>query len=253
MALITVGIHEDLKLSGETKINEHGTLELVIESAVGDDAAVLAAFASNTTFSPMKSSLRFYPPNLTTFNKDVKSATEVASDLLKMRHQLTQYALLYATKEKVEAAIGGLEMFKGLGVPDDQLAGAITRLTNEEFMKKVCTNMCEKFVAFLKENSAFTGEIKFRQKFLRQSKDKNFAVIPSSDFDVWIESMEIPKSASKISYSKWEIANKKNDPSASSGDAPEVKTDVNKAKNLFGKKKEDEAADATPSDQPELF
>lgn len=257
MALIPVGIHENLKLSPETKVNEQGSLELVIESA-GGGAAVLDAFTSNTTFSPMKSLIRFYPPNMTTFNKDVKSATEIASDLLKIRHQFSQYAMLYATKDKVDASIGGLEMFKGIGIPDDQLAEAIERLTNEEFMQKVCTNLAEKFVKFLNENNAFSSKVPFRQKFLRQSKDKNYAVIPTSDFDVWIESMEIPKSASKISYTKWEIDNGKNDPTAASGDAPEANVDVNKAKNLFGSKTTDDSPQvvnvvaSTTSNQPDL-
>ena len=256
MGLIQVGIHENLKLSSDTKVNEHGTVELVIESAGGGNA-VLAAFTANTTFSPMKSSLRFYPPNMTTFDKTVKTSTEIAADLLKMRYQFTQYALLFATKEKVEAAIGGLEMFKGLGIPDDQLPAAIERLTNEEFTHKVCTNLGTKFVAFLAANNAYSSAVPFRQKFLRQSKDKNYAIIPNSDYDTWIESMQIPKSASKIAYSKWEIENKKNDPAASIGDAPEVKADVNKAKNLFGGATAATTTEAakpatTSPDQPDL-
>lgn len=235
MGLITVGIHENLVLSKESKINEHGTLELVIESKQSADA-LLDAFTSNTTYSPMKSSIRFYPPSITNFDKTKgnKTASELAAELLKMRHQFMEYGKIFTTTDVVEKHIGNLEMFKGIGIPEDQIPQAIARLTNEEFLKKVVTNLSTKFLALLTEANAF-GTIAFRQKFLRQSADKNFAVIPSSEYDTWIEPMEIPKSASKVAFSKWEIDNKKNDPNPGTVSSSETKAqDVAKGENLFG-------------------
>jgi hypothetical protein len=246
MALLKVGIHENLKLSEETCVNDKGSLEIHIESAADAKDAIMDAFASNSTFSPMKGKLIMFPPNMKSFDGIVKTPAEIASDLLKVRHQLMCYAKIYATNEKVEAAIGGMNMLQGLGIPEDELSSAVARLTNEEFMLKVNTNLSVKFVAFLNEVNAFKGGVKFRQKFLRQSKDKNYATIPNSDFDVWIESMDIPKSASKVAYSKWELDNKKNDPNPSAGDKAESSTeDSNKAKNLFG-------GGAAKEEQPEL-
>lgn len=233
MALIKVGIHENLTLSSKTKINEHGTLELVIASAQSSNA-LMDAFTSNSTLTSMESSIRFYPPNMKDFEQKAKSASEVGKDLLLMRHQFMQYGLIFATKEKVEAAIGGTAMFEGLGIPPEEMAKALAMLTREDFVQKVTTNLSTKFLKLLTESNAFSGTTLFRQKFLRQSKDKNYAVIPTSDFDTWIESMDIPKNASKIAYSKWEVENGKNDPDPVAGDASQsTDADKTKAADLF--------------------
>ena len=59
MALIKVGIHENLVLTSDTQINEHGTLELGMKT-LEDPNALINAFEANTTFTEMKSSFRFY-------------------------------------------------------------------------------------------------------------------------------------------------------------------------------------------------
>jgi hypothetical protein len=247
MALLKVGIHENLKLTEETKVNDQGSLEIHIESAADAKDAILEAFTSNSVYSPMKGKLIIFPPNMKTFDGVSKDAGAIASDLLKIRHQLMCYAKVYVTTEKVNAAIGGLKMLEGLGIPADELNTAVPRLANEDFMKKVNTNLAAKFVKLLTEENAFKGGITFRQKFLRQSADKNYAVIPMSDYDVWIESMDIPKSASKVAYTKYEIDKKKNDPNPAAGDKSESSsTDANKGKNLFG------GGAAKEEEQPEL-
>ena len=235
MSLIRPGIHENLVILPKTKINEHGTLELVIAAKQADDAE-LAAFESNVVSIAMESNLRFYPPNLTDFDKNVKSSADLGQDLRRMRYQLMQYALLFGSADVVNNYIGGTTMFDGLGIAPNEYGKAIKMLTNEDFLNKVCTNLQSKFVQFLNDSGAFTGAISFRQKFLRQSKDKNYAVTPSSDFDVWIEPMTITKDKSQIAFTQWEIDNGKNDPnpSASSDKANTTKEDANTGKDLFG-------------------
>lgn len=237
MALIKVGIHENLMLTAKTVINEHGTLELGVKT-VEDPNALINAFENNTTFDEMESSFRFYPPSIKDFSQNVKSSAELAADLLKMRHQFMQYALLFGTKEEVNKAIGGLSMFAGTGQEDP--GKAIAQLVQESYLKKVSENLAVKFVKFLKEKKAFDGSITFRQKFLRQSEAKNFATIPSSTFDVWIEPMTIPKKSSKIAYSDWEIKNKKDNPDPiASTQSESTPVDVKKANALFKKSKDE--------------
>lgn len=233
MALIKVGIHENLTLSSKSQINDKGTLELAIKSVESPDA-LMDAFEGNDTYTSMESSFRFYPPNMEDFDGNKKTAAEVASDVLKMRHQLIQYAKLFATKEEVDEVIGGLAMFGGLGIPNEEIKKALAMFNNEDFTKKVVTNLCTIFLNFLKSKNAFDGTVKFRHKFLRQSKAKNYAVIPTSDFDVWVESMDIPKEASKIAFSEYEIKNGKDngDPVSSSGSDTNPE-DANKAASLF--------------------
>ena len=263
MGLINVGIHENLTLSNKTKINEHGTLELAIKTVEAEDA-VLQAFQNNTTFNSMESSFRFYPPSLTDFDKVKKSAGDIGKELLQIRYRLTQYALLYTTKEAIEAEIGGVKMFEGLGIDPDNMAKAVTMLNKEDFLKKVMGNLVTKFYNFMVTLDAFAGTVTFRQKFLRQSKDKNFAVIPTSTFDVWLESMTIPKAASKVCYSEWETKNGKDNPDPVSSDkSKSTKKDASTAVDLFAapagaEKTEGEdvgAKDAGKADEnkPDLF
>ena len=262
MALIKVGIHDNLILSAESKINDKGTLELAIQS-IQDPNALLNAFESNETFSEMKSSFRFYPPNMKDFEGRTKTSAEVAQEVLRMRHQLIQYAMLFGTKEEVTEAIGGLAMFKGLGIPDDQIQNALTQFDQEEFTKKVVTNLCTRFLEYLRAKDAFNGKTPFRQKFLRQSKAKNYAIIPTSDFDVWIEPMDVPKEASKIAFTEYEIEKGKNlsHPVAST-DSETSAEDANNAKSLFdappqnGQLAENsipEKPEGTNTEQPSLF
>ena len=234
-ALIKPGIWENLRISSKTTVNEHGTLELFIEASQSDDAE-LQAFQNNTVGISMASNFRFYAPNLTTYDKKVKNVGDLGEELRRMRYQLTQYALLYATPEQVDQYIGGVKMFEGLGIPPEEYGKAVRMLTQEEFLKKVVTNMANRFVKFLQDAKVFESTITFRQKFLRQSAVKNYAVIPSSDFDVWVEPMTIAKEQSKIAFSKWEIDNGKNDPNpaASTGAKNTTTQDVNTGKNLFG-------------------
>jgi hypothetical protein len=251
MALIKVGIHENLTFSDKSQINDKGTLELCIKS-VDDPNALLNAFTSSEAFTLMESSFRFYPPNMKDFDQNMKTAAEIAQDVLKLRAQFLTYAKMVATKEEAEKALGGLAMFKGLGIPDDKVKGAIAMFNQEEFMKKVVTNLSTLFLEFLKAKKAFTGQILFRHKFLRQSKAKNYAVIPTSDFDTWVESMDIPKDASKIGFSEWEVKNGKDNPDPVSSDSSSsTAADANKASTLFAAPAAtDPVAD---NSQPDLF
>jgi hypothetical protein len=242
MSLIKVGIHENLTFS-KAVINDKGTLELGIKT-VEDPDALLNAFEGSGTFDKMESSFRFYPPSMKDFDQVPKDSAALASEILKMRHQFIQYARLFATKEDVEDAIGGLNMFNGLGIPPEDIKKALAQFTNEDFLKNVVTNLGQIFADFLAEKNAFSGSVLFRHKFIRQSKAKNFATIPNSDFDVWVESMDIPSNASKISYSEWELKNGKDNPDpVASSDADTTVEDANKASALFSA----EADDAQPA------
>ena len=251
MALIKVGIHENLVFTEKTKINEHGTLELGI-AAVQSADAMLNAFEGNDTFNAMESSFRFYPPSMKDYDQNDKSSADIAAEILVLRHQLMTYAKLVAPKAEVEKALGGLAMFNGLGIAPEQIKKSLTMFNQEDFMKKVVTNLCALFVNFMKTKNAFNGAVLFRHKFLRQSKPKSFAVIPTSTFDTWVESMDVPKEASKIEYSKWEIDNGKNNPDpVASSEGQSNAEDANKASTLFAAPKADDVA---PTDaKPDLF
>ena len=76
MALIKVGIQENLIITDKSKINDKGTLELAIKAIQPPDA-LLTAFEGDSTFASMESSFRFYPPNMDDFDGNVKTSAEV--------------------------------------------------------------------------------------------------------------------------------------------------------------------------------
>lgn len=234
MALIKVGIHDNLRITKETSVNKEGSLELFIESAQSKDS-MLSAFEENTTFTKMSSCLRFYPPSEKDFKGVIQSSADLGAALLKTRYQLMQYALLYATKEQVNEAFGGTKMLEGIGIKKEAFSNTLATLNkNPKALQAISTNLANLFVKFCKDYKVFDSKVLFRQKFLRQSDAKNFAVIPSSDFDTWIEPMTVPKEQSKIAYSQWEIDNGKNNPDpvvASAADTTPV--DTSKADALF--------------------
>lgn len=240
MALLNVGIHENLSLSNKTLINDKGTLELAI--CKGGAMDVLAALENNTTADTMEQSYRFYPPNLKDFDQNLKAPDELLKDLLQMRAAFMEYGKLFATEEEVNAAIGGLMIFEGTGQVDTN--AAIASLVRQDYLTKVTTNLATRFVNLLKEHNAFDGKITFRQKLPRQSAAKVYSGLPRfSTYEVYLEPMTVAKADSKIAFSTWEIDNGRDHgrPIASTK-AESTPVDEKKASTLFAKP----AADAAP-------
>ena len=251
MSYLTVGIHENLVLDPKTKINDKGSLELHIKSNDGgnEEDSMFNAFNAGSTsaLDGMEGKIIFFPPNMKTFDGNVKTAPEIAKDLLVVAHQLKQYASLYATKDEVETALGGFAMFDGIVDTTNTalMKQTLPRLTDEEFMHSVLKNLCGRFIMFIESKNGFEEPVPFRQKFIRQSANKHYPTISKSDFDVWLESMEIPKEASKVSWSEWEIKNKKNDPTpiaAAASDDEEEEVNM-AAEDMFASEADDSAPD----------
>jgi hypothetical protein len=175
MGLIPVGIHENLIISSKSKLSEKGGMDLVIKS-VESPEAILAALTSNEVYNAMESNFKQFAHQLTDFNKNTKSAADLVKDLTTRRYQLTQFALMFGTKDEVEAAIGGMAMFEGLGIPPEDYGKAVGQLTNKDFLEKVDANMCTKFLEFIKGKKGFDNPaMSFRAKFPRGSKNKTFS------------------------------------------------------------------------------
>jgi len=234
MALIPVGIHNNLVISDKTKITDKGTLDLVIKS-VESPEAILAALENNEVYQAMESNFKFFNIGVTDFNKNAKSAADLVKDLTVRRHQISQFAELFATKEEVAKAIGGMAMFEGIGITEEGYGKAIGMLTQEDFLNKIDTNLCSKFVKFMKEKKAFNNSANsFRAKFPRSSKNKTFSGLSKSTYETWVEPMTIPEKASKIEWSDYEITEGLNHANPLASDKTQAAVaDVNKAKALF--------------------
>jgi hypothetical protein len=230
MALFKPGIYENLVFTNDSKINEHGTLEIAMKIASGKDD-MMSALMGNSTLETMEQSFRFYPPSVTVYNEPntKKSSDDVAKELLRIRRQLLEYGELVGTKEEAIAAFGGIVMFTRLGVAQSEIENILGRLNDETVLKSVLTSLVTAFLTYMKSKPNFTT-VKFRHKFHRQSSTKAYAAIPNNN-DPFVESMDVPKEASKLGWSAYEIANHKNTDAEITADAKTA--DAVTAKSLF--------------------
>lgn len=228
MSLFKPGILENISFSLESDLNDKGTLNLVMEVAAGKES-LMAAMESNEAYDTMKQGFLFFPPNPVDYDKNQKSSADIASEFTKMRTVLLNYGYLIAPKEEAQEAYGGLEMFRGLGIAEDEIPNLLENLDKKEVIEKVYKNLVTKFLAFVKSKSEFTTT-PFRHKFWRKNKKENYAIIPNNVYDVMVEPMTVPKEASAIAWSEWEIKNKKNDPNPA---APDAKTVTESGSDLF--------------------
>ena len=238
MAFLQAGITENLKFDvTNLKVNDKGTLELAFTSAADGDSmdAILAAIDNNETLDTVQGKLFLWTPGLKKKDKDsgkevARTATEILSDLLNMRRHLLHYGALYGPEAEAEAAYGGRIMFEGLGKEVNDL---IPLLTQEALLHAVYLKLVKAFEAFIKSRPNIDSTI-FRHKFWRKSDDEHFATLPMlGSFGTHVESMQIKKALSALTWSKFEIEKGKNNPIPVAPDS--VKGNGGKSKSLYGK------------------
>jgi len=260
MALLGPKIWENLVLSTETKINEHGTVEIAIGSQV-DTNSMLAALGGEEEFSVGKQSFREYAPTVeNSYDKSVNDVPTILKQLLALRFKYLQFMKLYATEEEAKAAIWEQKMFEGLGIPPEEMGKAIEMLNNQAFLTKVTTNLNNIFMNFMNAKNAFTNPVPFRIKLVRSSETNHYSRIPKTQFETWIEPMTVPKEQSKIAWTQYDLDNKLNDgtPVATDKDKKgnDKKSNEKKAKLTFGTKAaEGQVAEQAPlkPKQPSLI
>lgn len=98
------------------------------------------------------------------------------------------------------------------------------KILQQPILDQITKNLATDFINWMKPFFGSQEQL-FRLKLRRQDKDKHFATLPDQYLDenpFW-ESMDIPASASKVKFSKFELDNGLNDPtptSRSSSDKP---------------------------------
>lgn len=257
MAFLTVGIHENLRLSSKTTINEYGTLELHYESNLSE-ASILNSVLEGTKIESIEGSARVYGVDVLNFEKNPKSIIEILTDLQNKLHICKSIAKIYATDDEVNKYLSTTSMFHKL-IPHDIITdakseaaktavkSALARLTQKDFLDKVSENIFKIFIGLLNSKKAFeAGAPAFRQKFPRTSATNHFPSISSSTYDLWIEPMDVPKDQSKVVWTEWEIKNNRNSGVATPSDKPKTSTeDTKKAADLFSAPEDSAAPDLT--------
>lgn len=243
--MLTVGIHENVKLGDSTDLNEKGTLRIMLKQ--GSTGGAFDAFMNDEALAE-EAGIFMFPPNVLEFGKTTaKQPNAIAKDLQKFQTYLKGILRIYLTEDKVDEYVGSKGMqkiFNLQGVTKDNFD---QKLINQQFIDEVIHSLSKQFVNAVKDNSLGSRPETFRIKLTRQSQKSHFPTFPKSTFDAWIESMEIPADKSKIKWSDYEIKGKWNSPVPSDADVTS-ESDANKADAEF-KNKEDRTTVKTEIDE----
>ena len=198
---LTVGIHESVVLGEKTALNDKGNLVISFATKV-DNSDLLGALERGEDTSNDSANLIQFKFN-TSINGTQQSSGDIGNAVTAFRKQLKDIMLVFMTEEVAEAKIHLANVcFAGLGVTTDNI---VNKLLDHNFLDKVYDNMV---AAFLNAVKPFINGPTFRVILVRSSKAKHYAKIPAKGKfpRVWIESTSVPKSASKIAFTDYEIA-----------------------------------------------
>lgn len=198
-----VGIHENIVLGSETKVNEKGSLVINMAKKVQSND-MFTAFDEGNDVQASAASLILWPIKLTDWENKQKTATQIGQELINFKNILTDILLVFMTTEKANQALNAEVMFKGLGITAETQASLPQKLVQEDFVNAVYANVSNAFVAAA---TPYIGQTTFRVKLRRTSKAKHFAIIPPKGKypEPWIEPMTVPAEASKIEWNSYEI------------------------------------------------
>lgn len=220
--MLRVGIHDNVVVS-KVVINEHGTLEIEFTQPIGD---ALGALEGNAEMQPEQNvNIRVYKQEVEYFGEK-RTGTKMLTLITGFKAVLTELLNVYIDNPTIDAT-------KGIKVTKDTVNDIFTDQDNVDKAYKIITTQFIKLIT-----PHLNSDTGFRVKLPRRSAKYAFASLPT--FCPWVESMDIPKEASKLRWSKWEIDNGKNDPNPPV-DQPtdaDVKEQVSDLENVFGKKED---------------
>lgn len=199
--MLTVGIHENLIFTKAQK-NEKGSLVVSIKQANDvNPLDILNGTGVNSTFDQPEQDFLFYPPSVTDFQGNMDTVDNILDKINEVKNPLNLILLQFTTSGNIK-----WDIFAGTGLTTaDDLAMIVT---NPSKLEKIYANIADQFIRQITPYLNETGK-KFRMIFPRRNKLKHFPVIRSRFLETqpFIEPMTIPKEASKLKWSPFEIKN----------------------------------------------
>ncbi len=208
--MIRVGIHENLVLSKIAR-NDKGTMGIAFRPQSVDGPKQKRSFFAEaeevtTEEDSEDNMLLLFPFKVPTFQKDgedLKDEEKVAiieRDIKTFRNQLSQIIGAYRSTKDLK-----FTPWRNTGITEDNFEKEIL---DNDTLKKAYDNYVEDFMEYM---APFVNDDTrpIRLKLVRQSKTKHYATLPSKyiNDNPFIEPMEVPKEASKLSFTKWEKEN----------------------------------------------
>lgn len=206
--MLTVGIHENVRLGEGTEITENGSLviELIqgsglsaFESLMDDNAAI------DETAKIFVNDFRY---RVTKFSSEERKSTkDLVKEIKNFSNFLKEFLNKYATEEDVKKTFSTALIFNELDITTDkELQEALKK---DSTFEKVYIELSKAFIKTCEENNLYDADKLFRLKLVRQSADKHFPTFTSYTWEPWIESMAISKEKSEIVFTPSEIKKNK--------------------------------------------
>jgi len=218
--MIGIGINENVYLGKPTTDEKSGVLIISFKEPVAGEAELKEAMTANPfadwedggslshTEGGNGISLRMFPfdsKSPVSEPDKVIDGIEMKNRISQLRDPLVHILSQYMTNDKI--IFSPAIIFKGTGIDKDVSAYG-TKILSDTVQEKVYNNIVNQFIA-LATPFIENPELLFRLKLPRQSAKKAYATIPSRYLkdSPFMEPMSIPKAASKIKFSAWEIKN----------------------------------------------
>lgn len=203
-----VGIHENVfveSVSIDAKDTIHITFNEVAKAGKEKKSLFEMAASSEVENMDAGTNIMLFPPmppkedSTDTLEKKLK---RTVTDINKVKGQCLHILEQYYTKADLKDK---MQPFAGLAMTD---ATFETEVLKKDVLLAVQRNIARTFIELMKPHVG-KPENAMRLLLIRQSTDKHFATLRGTYLDdqPFIEPMAIPKDASKLKFSPWEIAN----------------------------------------------
>lgn len=207
--MITVGIQDNIRLL-EASLNEHGTLIVKAQQDAGGQASLLSQLSSTSSQTQDNEQEYYFWPvkedeRLTSSAEKFKDAiNRIKTFRAQLNHILEQYMVSTSIHWNPTTGLG----FTAGQEETELAAGLQDDAKRPVLMTGIYNNYVSQFIAQLTPHIGPTSPL-FRMKLPRQGKDKHFSTIPR--FAPFMEPMSIPKTATKLVWSNYELGFKKGD------------------------------------------
>ncbi|WP_428743186.1 hypothetical protein [Tenacibaculum sp.] len=244
MGYLGVDIHENVVVKN-AGFDENNYFGIDFTTKVNTDN-LFEAFDEGESVEADEGTIKLFSFNILDWEKKPKTAASIGTDINELKNTLVDILKTQMPEADAKAKLSAAIMFKGLGVT----AGDKTlnqKLLNQQFLDAVFNNIVTAFTAAI---APFYGQNPFRIKFVRQSKAKHYPKFPKrgKGFDVLVESMQVPKEASKVKWTDYELKNGLNSGVKQEADAPSTE-DTTKVENMFGDGSMDSGAPVDTAEQ----
>lgn len=223
---LPVGINNDIVVN---KVSKNDKNTLIINFAQQGEIDPLAALAASgqTNFDVPEQDIMIFPPNVNDFNGEVKDTTKLLASIAELVDPLKHIAETFLVQEKSK-----FDPFKGIEITKENMD---TKLAQQPILDKVYENVVNQFITMMTPVVG-PNSTKVRLLFVRSSVAKHFPKLRTKYLSSYpfIERMDIPSSASKVKFTKYEVEKGLDKGDKVNGAQIPPAADVAAAASLFG-------------------